>query len=277
MPVENRNVPSRYGDSHALITGTVDGPPLVCLHAMRTGSAFLVSELNPLLERFRVIAPDLPGQSVRGPQVRLSLNDDSYARWLFDVLDGLGLETVSLFGVSWGGFVARQSATLAPDRVDSLALLVPAGIVRGSHVTGLIKMAYPMLRYSVRRSEPNLKRWLSSLFTTWDDHWAGFTRDAVRDMPFDLRIPPLASDQDLQKLTMPVLALGAENDICFPGKQLVNRICDQAPHCRGEVIPCRLPTSHWSGPKACQQRAKSSIRRVPRQITSAPGGPSPSR
>ncbi|WP_417746753.1 alpha/beta fold hydrolase [Rosistilla oblonga] len=237
MPVESRYVPSRYGDSHVLITGPADGPPLVCLHAMRTGSAFLVSELNPLLKRFRVIAPDLPGQSARGPQVRLSVNDDSYSLWLADVLDGLGLETVSLFGVSWGGFVARQAATLDPDRFDRLALLVPAGIVRGAHVTGLTKMALPMLRYRLRRSEANLKRLLAPLFTTWDDHWAGFTRDAVRDMPFDFRIPPLASDQDLQKLVMPVFALGAAKDICFPGEQLVNRICEHAPNCRGEVIP----------------------------------------
>ena len=90
---------------------------------MRTGSAHLLSELGPLLHRFRVIAPDLPGQSVRGPQVRLPLDDDSNGRRLLDVLDGLGLSEVNLFGVSWGGFVARLTASMAPDRVRRLALL----------------------------------------------------------------------------------------------------------------------------------------------------------
>ncbi|MEM7393611.1 MAG: alpha/beta hydrolase, partial [Verrucomicrobiota bacterium] len=75
-------MPSRFGNSHVLLAGPPDGPPLVCLHAMRTGSAFLTSELNLLLDRFRVIAPDLPGQSVRGPQLRMSLTDDSHVQWL---------------------------------------------------------------------------------------------------------------------------------------------------------------------------------------------------
>lgn len=69
-PVEGREVPTRHGPSHVLVAGPAAAPPLVCLHAMRTGAAHLLSELGPLAARFRLIAPDLPGHSVRGPQVR---------------------------------------------------------------------------------------------------------------------------------------------------------------------------------------------------------------
>jgi pimeloyl-ACP methyl ester carboxylesterase len=236
-PVEGREVPTRYGPSHVLLAGRPDGPPLVCLHAMRTGSAFLLSELIPLLGRFRVIAPDLPGQSVRGLQIRLPLTDDSHARWLLDVLDGLRLGTIDLFGVSWGGFVARQTASVAPDRIRRLALLVPAGIANGSHWKGLTRMVLPLLRYRVRRSERNLRRLLDPLFTTWNDDWAGYTGDAVRDMPFDLRIPPLATDDELRRLTMPVVVLGAAEDISFPGEAVVRRLRSVLPQAEGEVIP----------------------------------------
>ena len=235
--VESREVRSRFGRGHVLLAGPSNGKPVVCLHAMRTGSAFLVSELNPLLDRCRIIAPDLPGQSVRGPQVRLSVADQSYADWLFDVLDELGLGTVKLFGVSWGGFVARLAATRSPDRIERLAMLVPAGIVNGSHLTGLMKMAIPMIRYRVRRSRKNLQRLIDPLFTTWDDDWASYTGDAIRDMPFDFRIPPLASDQELRGLSMPTLVLGAAEDISFPGHALVDRVCSQIPQVEGEVIP----------------------------------------
>jgi 2-hydroxy-6-oxonona-2,4-dienedioate hydrolase len=234
--VETREVPTRYGPNQVLLAGRTDGPPLVCLHAMRTGSAFLVPELDPLLERFRVVAPDLPGQSVRGLQVKLPLGDDSHARWLGDVLDGLGLGAVNLFGVSWGGFVARQAASVAQERVRRLALLVPAGIANGSHWKGLTKMALPMIRYRVWRSERNLRRLLDPLFTTWDPDWAGFTGAAIRDMPFDFRIPPLATDDELRRLTMPVLVLGAAEDISFPGEAVVRRVRAIVPHAEGEVI-----------------------------------------
>jgi pimeloyl-ACP methyl ester carboxylesterase len=203
---------------------------------MRTGSVHLVSELAPLLDRFRIIAPDLPGQSVRGPRVRLPLADDSHARWLFDVVDGLGLGAVDLFGVSWGGFVARQAASTAPDRVRRLALLVPAGIANGSHWTGLTRMALPLLRYRFRPTDRNLRRLLAPLFSTWDDDWAAYTADALRDMPFDFRIPPVAADAELRRLAMPVLVLGAADDISFPGGAVVRRMTAAAPHADGEVI-----------------------------------------
>lgn len=236
-PVESHDVMTRYGRSHVLLAGRADGPPLVALHAMRTGSAFLVAELAPLLERYRVIAPDQPGQSVRGPRIRLPLSDDSHAQWLLDVLDGLGLGAVDLFGVSWGGFVARQTASVAPHRIRRLALLVPAGIANGSHWTGLVKMALPLLRYRLRPSEASLRRLLEPLFTTWDDDWAGYTGTAVQDMPFDMRIPPLATDAELRRLTMPVLVLGAAEDISFPGDAVVRRVRDLLPDAEGEVIP----------------------------------------
>jgi 2-hydroxy-6-oxonona-2,4-dienedioate hydrolase len=236
VATESREVPTRHGPSHVLLAGASDAPPLVCLHAMRTGSAHLLSELGPLAASFRLIAPDLPGQSVRGPQVKLPLNDDSAARWLFDVLDGLGLGAVNVFGVSWGGFVARLAAGTVPDRVRRLALLVPAGIASGSHWKGLTRMGLPMLRYRLRRSERNLRRLVEPLFTTWDADWAAYTGEALGDMPVDMRIPPLATDADLRKLTMPVLVLGAADDISFPGDAVVRRIKTLVPRADGEVI-----------------------------------------
>lgn len=236
VPVESRHVTTRMGDTHVLLAGPGGGPPVVCLHAMRTSSAHLLAEVGALARHCRVIAPDLPGQSVRGPQVRMPLNDDSAARWLIDVLDGLDVKKVDVFGVSWGGFVARLAASIAPDRVHRLALLVPAGIANGSHWVGLTRMAIPLLRYRLRSSEPNLRRLLAPIMTTWDDDWGAYMGDTLRHMRMDLRIPPLATDADLQGLTMPVLVLGASDDISFPGDAVVRRVKAMVPHAEGEVI-----------------------------------------
>lgn len=235
-PLESRKVSTSIGPSHVLMGGPEEAPPLVCLHAMRTGSAHLLSELGPLFNDFRIIAPDLPGHSVRGPQVRLSLNDNSHARWLFEVLDGLDVETANVFGVSWGGFVARLAATSSPERVRRLALLVPAGIANGSHWKGLTQMALPMLRYRLSGSEENLRRFLDPLLTTWDADWAGYMGESLRYVPIDPRIPPVATDAELQRLTMPVMVLGADRDISFPGEAVVARVRSVLPHADLEVI-----------------------------------------
>jgi len=152
------------------------------------------------------------------------------------VLDGLGIGQADVFGVSWGGFVARSAASHQPDRFKRLALLVPAGIVNGSHWKGLTKMAGPMLKYRLSGSEQDLRNFLDPILTTWDVDWATYMGDSLKDMPMDPRIPPLATDQQLRKLTMPVLALGAAEDISFPGRELVARILSLVPTADGEVL-----------------------------------------
>ena len=128
-PVASRTVSTSHGPSHVLLGGDPSQPPLVALHAMMTSSAHLLSGMGPLLDRFHVIAPDLPGQSVRGLPLHLPYVDRAHADWLRAVLDALDMHEAPLFGVSLGGFVARQFATAHPERVRRLILLVPAGIV----------------------------------------------------------------------------------------------------------------------------------------------------
>jgi 2-hydroxy-6-oxonona-2,4-dienedioate hydrolase len=235
-PVESLTVATSHGPSHVLVGGPGGGPPLVCLHAMRTGSAHLLSEFHPLLDRFRVIAPDLPGQSVRGPQVRLSLSDRSHADWLIEVLDQLGVTQAGLIGISWGGFVARLAASAHPDRFSRLALVVPAGIVNGSHWRGLTRMAIPMLRYRLQPSPHTLRQLLDPIITTWDDDWGAYMGDSISDMRPDFRIPPLAKDGELRALRLPTLVLGAEHDISFPGKAMLQRIQALVPHADTELL-----------------------------------------
>ncbi|MEX0905384.1 MAG: alpha/beta hydrolase [Balneolaceae bacterium] len=234
---ESIKVPTSYGSSHVLITGDPSKPPLVCLHAMMTSSAHLVSELGPLLEKFRIIAPDLPGQSARGLPKRLPYKDPSHAEWLAEVLEELNLQEVHLFGVSLGGFVARQVASLNPGRVKSLTLVVPAGIVQGSLVKGLSKMAVPLMLYKISPSEKRLRNFVKHLITTWDDDWAHYLGESFNNFKANLKIPPLASDEELGKLTMPCLVIAAENDISFPGRMIIERVESQVSNVETELIP----------------------------------------
>jgi 2-hydroxy-6-oxonona-2,4-dienedioate hydrolase len=235
-PTERAVVRSRLGPSHVLISGAPTNPPLVCLHAMRTSSAHLLSELNPLAARYRLVAPDLPGQSVKGPQVRVSLSDDTLSGWLMDVMDGLRLDSVPVLGVSWGGFLALKSALAHPDRVRRLILVVPAGIVNGSHWRGLAEMAIPMLRYRMRPSPANLSSLLAPILTTLDEHWVSDMGGALRDMKIDPRIPPLVSDHALSQLCVPTLVMGAEEDISFPGVPMLERVRAQVPSVETELL-----------------------------------------
>jgi 3-oxoadipate enol-lactonase len=78
---------------------------------------------RPLVERvearFWLIVPDLRGHGTTPlPPKEYSHVDD-----LLAVLDDLNVERTAVVGASFGGYVALQLATAAPDRVSSLVLM----------------------------------------------------------------------------------------------------------------------------------------------------------
>lgn len=220
----SREVETRFGKTHVLVAGPENGPPLIALHGALASSAHLLGELGPLIETHRVYGIDVIGQSVMSADARLSVKNDDYGLWLAEVLDGLGLTRVRVLGVSWGGFVAQRFAAIAPERIEKLALLVPAGMVTGSTWEGLVKMGLPMTMFLMSPTPRRLQKFATNLLTTLDDDWLPFIGDAFQS--YDLRkmsVPRLSKTEEFAKLSVPVLVIGAEHDVSFPGHAVIER------------------------------------------------------
>ncbi len=239
FPTESRFVDTPEGRTHVLVTGPEDGSPLVVLHGALATSAHIVRELGSLVERHRVYAVDVVGQSVMSADRRLDVRDESYGVWLANVCAALGLSHAALFGVSWGGFVAHRTARVAPELVDALVLFVPAGVVSGSAFRGFAKVGWPMLTYRLSPSEERLRRVFDALFTSYDERWAKYFGDALRSYRLDMRIPPLARPEDFAAFNArrrPTLVLAADDDVTFPGAALAARARELFPHAETELL-----------------------------------------
>lgn len=107
--------------------GPADAPVLLAIHGS-PGSGSNFEQLAALLaERWRVLAPDLPGFG----QSSLAVSDlsiDDHADDLLALLDALRVERAHLLGYSLGGGVALQLWQRAPGRVASLTLLSSIGV-----------------------------------------------------------------------------------------------------------------------------------------------------
>ncbi|MGV3621401.1 MAG: alpha/beta fold hydrolase [Archangium sp.] len=222
-PLESRTVNTRFGDSHVLIGGAENAPPLVILHGALASSSHLLLELEALLTNFRVYAVDVIGQSVKSADVRLRVDNNDYGTWLGEVVDQLKLEKIKLLGVSWGGFVAQRFAAVAPERIEKLALLVPAGMVSGSAWDGFWKMGWPMSMYLMSPSPKRLRRFAEALLTTLDDDWMPYIGDSFLSYRLNMKVPMLSKTDDFVKLTAPVLVIAAEHDVSFPGQAVLDR------------------------------------------------------
>lgn len=228
---QSRVVQTRFGDTHILVGGPEDAPPIAILHGALATSAHALVELAPMLERFRVYAIDVIGQSVKSADARPRVDNDDYGHWLADVLDGLALERARIVGISWGGFASIRLAASHPERIEKLALLVPAGVVGSPMWDGWVRVGWPMTKYVLFPSEARLRAFLKNLLTTPDDEeWVGFLGDAFRAYNLNMKVPALARPDELRGFTSPTLVLAADRDASFPGEALLKRAVELFPN-----------------------------------------------
>ena len=106
-----------------------DGPVVLFIHGI-LGSHRNWTQLVDLIDDTqRVVVPDLfgHGQSAK-PMGDYSLS--AHAATLRDLLDRLGIDTVTLVGHSLGGGIAMQFFYLFPERVERLVLVASGGLGR---------------------------------------------------------------------------------------------------------------------------------------------------
>ncbi len=109
------------------------GPALVLLHGIASSSATWDKVIDPLAERFTVIAPDLLGHGLSAkPRGDYSLG--AYASGVRDLLVALGIDSATVVGHSLGGGVAMQFAYQHPEKVDRMVLVGSGGLGREVHL-----------------------------------------------------------------------------------------------------------------------------------------------
>lgn len=142
--------------------GPANAPPLLLLHGIGADKDnWTRVAASGLSKRYRVLAPDLPGfgESAKPDDARYRIQDQ-VAR-VAAYLDALGVQgPVHVGGNSMGGWIAAAFALAYPDRVASLWLLDPAGVMTADESEMMRLMAAGMPLPLFARSEPDFARLL---------------------------------------------------------------------------------------------------------------------
>src|SRR3954453_19428567 len=114
------------------------GPLLVLVHGIAGSSDTWNDVIEPLAERYTVVAPDLLGHGESAkPRGDYSLG--AYASGIRDLLTALGHDRATVVGHSLGGGVAMQFSYQFPERTERLALISSGGL--GEEVHALLRAA----------------------------------------------------------------------------------------------------------------------------------------
>jgi len=246
VPIGERTVRTRFGDTHVLVAGPELAPPLVIFHGGNVVNPVSLRWFLPLIHEFRVYAPDTIGHPGKSAETRVSPRDCSYGQWVVDLLDGLGLEKAPMIGPSYGGGILLRTAAFAPERIAKAVLLVPASVAHGPLWPMLTGIVIPMLRYRLFPRRARLAGAVMPMFTEAPD---GRLLDLIHHVYLDVVLEPgmpkTATRAELAGFAAPTLLLAAEKDIFFPASRVVPRAKEIIPNLvRCEVIrgSCHYPS-----------------------------------
>jgi pimeloyl-ACP methyl ester carboxylesterase len=102
------------------------GPAVVALHGLGGTKGSFLPTVAALADRYRVIAPDLPGFGDSDKPLAASYDARYFAEAVIELLDELDIDRAHLIGNSLGGRIALEVGMSHPDRVGRLALLAPS-------------------------------------------------------------------------------------------------------------------------------------------------------
>ena len=234
---ETRTVATSLGETHVILTGPEDAPPLVVLPGGNFLNPLCLSWFLPLAGAFRIYAPDIIGQPGRSARTRPSAKGDGHARWLVDVLDGLGLGRVPLVGISYGAGLVLRLAGLAPGRIAGSVLVSPAGIAAGPIWPMIKETALPMLLYRAFPNRDRLLRAARPILTDLEEPYVRQLGLVYRHVKLDRELPRAATREELAGYESPTLLFSAENDLFFPAKRVIPRAGEIIPNLETETLP----------------------------------------
>jgi pimeloyl-ACP methyl ester carboxylesterase len=220
---DSRMVATRFGDTHVLVAGPPDGPPVVALQGGNVVNPLTLAWLTPLVSTCRVYAPDTIGQPGKTDGARVSSNDSSLGSWMTDVLDALELPSAAFIGASYGAGVLLRLAAAAPARIDRAVFVVPAGMT-AVPVRSMLSLAAGYLSYrALRRPEIAAATVRRLAGPNPDPMMVESTALAFAGTELDTEMPRNATPEELAGLRAPVMVFAAEHDPLFPPDRVLPR------------------------------------------------------
>lgn len=217
FPFGQRYVETAFGQTFMLIAGQESNPPIILLHGSCSNSAFWFPEIIALSSNYRVYAVDIIGEAGNSEEYRPDLDSDAFALWMKDVLGALGLEKVVLIGNSLGGWMALKFATAFPERVSSLILIASAGLAKvrpqfllnveqKQRTDGTVPMTSDIIgEHSIPKEILDFMNLIAESYNP-------------------IQSLPVYEDEQLLRLTMPVLFIDGEDDVIIDAKRSAQRL-----------------------------------------------------
>lgn len=219
--VEQIYVDTSYGETHILIAGPPEGKPIFIFQGGNCINPMTLSWFLPLVDTYRVYAPDTIGHPGYSGESRISAKDNSFAQWIKELMDYFNIDSSAFVGPSYGAGIILRLATFMPDKIDCSVLVSPAGIRLGSKMRMIKDILLPLVLYNGTSSQKYLNK-ITDIMS--DNSMKEIDKKIIGDVFKYIRLeqemPKLTTKEELTHYSSPTLIIAGKKDIFFPESRL---------------------------------------------------------
>ncbi|RFU65175.1 alpha/beta fold hydrolase [Peribacillus glennii] len=219
--VEQIYVDTSYGKTHILVAGPPEGKPIFIFQGGNCINPMTLSWFLPLVDKYRVYAPDTIGHPGYSDESRISAKDNSFAQWIKELMDYFNLDSSAFVGPSYGAGIILRLATFMPDKIACSVLVSPAGIRLGSKIRMIKDILLPLVLFSGTSSQKHLNKITDTMS---DNSMREIDKKIIGDVFKYIRLeqemPKLTTKEELLHYSSPTLIIAGKKDIFFPESRL---------------------------------------------------------
>lgn len=228
-----------------LAAGDASNPPLIAVHGKSFNATSWLPLLPVLCANYRVTMIDVVGDLTKSIARKPITKASHIVAWLDETLHSLEIERAAWAGMSFGAWMATHYAMAFPSRIDRLALICPAGLASGQH------LSWNLRAYASTSLRPNAVRvgaFLDTMATPagrqrlhQDPPWRlvreQFINGTLAFKPALITVLPLRCDpRALACAQFPVLAIIGRQESVHDGPRMAKRLREQLPAARIELV-----------------------------------------
>ena len=234
VPYDSVEVRTSYGSTHINVSGPGDGYPLVLLHAAGLSSTAWFANIAELSANQRVYAVDVIGDAGKSVADRLMLRRTDYAQWLREVFDELNIESGSLLGHSYGGWLTLNMALAYPERLQKIVLLAPAASIYPMNLLTNLGLRLP---FKIRPPARFVFKMIASKGTVFEETFIHLMEMVTRYCVPATMFPTVYSEEELRQVELPALLLIGAGEKIYNPKKALRRAQRLMPNLTAEIIP----------------------------------------
>jgi len=220
---EYLEVDTTFGKTNIIATGAPENPPIIIVHGSNGCAPIALETYANLHKKFRVFAVDVLAQPNKSAETRLSMKDDSYGKWMNEIIADLKIDSVTMAGFSFGGLIILKTLEHDESKISEVYLSAPAYIVNGNPLKAIFKVFIPMKRYMKTKKIKYVERFLSHLFTDRDEFAIAFLSKVFLEFELDFTRVPVINANKAGEITTPITLFASKDDILFPGSKMIKR------------------------------------------------------